>query len=340
MRPGKQNVVMEMGIDGPGQMRTMAQVVRPDVAVVTSIGTEHHRSLGTLETTRDEKAELVRVLSPAGHAVLNGDDPNVRWMAGETQAQVTLYGFDTENEIRARELELDWPRGMRFRLETPQESRTVNVRLIGRYMIYPILAAVAVARAEGIPLDKCLELMEDLPPTRDRMEARRLENGAILLCDYFKSSHETVVAALEVFGEIPAKRRLVVMGEVSEPPGSQGPIYRDIGERIARVASQAIFVGRNFQRYKAGATRGGMAADAVVDAGTNVLQAAEALPDDLGEGDVVLIKGRDTQRLDRVACALEGRQVGCQITFCQLHGFRCHRCPMLADGWGSDRATT
>ena len=88
LRPRDRNVVFEIGIDGPAQMASMARVVRPNVTVVTCIGTEHHRSLRTLETTRSEKADLVRVLSPAGRAVLNWDDPNVRWMAGETRAEV------------------------------------------------------------------------------------------------------------------------------------------------------------------------------------------------------------------------------------------------------------
>ncbi len=334
LRPADRNTVMEIGIDGPEQMGPLARVVRPDVTVVTSIGTEHHRSLGTLEKTRDEKADLVRALSPSGLAVLNGDDPNVRWMAEETRAKVVLFGLDPENDIRARDLELEWPHRMQFGLETPRGNRTVRTRLIGRYMVYPILAAVATALAEGCDLDECLERLERQAPTPGRMEVRQLENGATLLCDYFKSSYETITAALEVFEQIPAKRRIVVMGEVSEPPGSQGPIYREIGERIARVTAWAVFLGHNFQRYKAGATRGGLPATALTDAGNSVLRAVESLRGNLGPGDVILIKGRDTQKLDRIACALEGRRVRCEITFCQLGQFRCHACPMLERGWG------
>ncbi len=334
LRPADRNTVLEIGIDGPGQMGPLARVVRPDVTVVTSIGTEHHRSLGTLEKTRDEKADLVRALSPSGLAVLNGDDPNVRWMAEETRAKVVLFGLGPENDIRARDLELEWPHRMRFGLETPRGNRTVRTRLIGRYMVYPILAAVATALAEGCDLDECLERLERQAPTPGRMEVRQLENGATLLCDYFKSSYETITAALEVFEQIPAKRRIVVMGEVSEPPGSQGPIYREIGERIARVAAWAVFLGHNFQRYKAGATRGGLPATALTDAGNSVLWAVESLRGNLGPGDVILIKGRDTQKLDRIACALEGRRVRCELTVCQLGQFRWHAWPMLGRGWG------
>ena len=73
----QRRAAIEVGIADKGQMRRYAEVVLPDVTVVTSIGSEHQRSLGTLEVTRDEKAWMVRALPPGGVAVLNGDDPNV-----------------------------------------------------------------------------------------------------------------------------------------------------------------------------------------------------------------------------------------------------------------------
>ncbi len=333
LRPDDRCVVMEVGIDAKGQMAPMARTLRPDITVVTTVGSEHNRSLGTLETTRDEKADMVRALSPSGLAVLNGDDPNVLWMGGQTRANVITYGMGDDNDVRASDIRLDWPQGMRFRVHARGETRELRTRLIGRHMVYPVLAAVAVAQAKGCSLDECAPRLEGLAPAPGRMHLQRLDNGAVLVCDYYKSSYETVVAALDVLSEIPASRRLVVLGEVSEPPGSQGPIYRGLGKRIAQITSRAIFVGHNFQRYKAGATRGGMPAGALTDVGDSILDAVEALRHDLGPGDVVLIKGRDTQRLDRLALALAGRNVRCTIPVCRLKRAGCDQCPMLESGW-------
>ena len=122
---------------------------------------------------------------------------------------------------------------------------------------------------------------------------------------------------------------MVVLGEVSEPPGSQGPIYREIGERIASIASRAIFIGGNFQRYAAGVRRGGLPSSSIMDAERSVLKAVELLREDLRPGDVVLIKGRDTQRLDRITLALTGRKVCCDIDFCDTRAVRCETCPNL-----------
>jgi UDP-N-acetylmuramoyl-tripeptide--D-alanyl-D-alanine ligase len=333
LRPDHGCVVVEVGIDAKQQMAPMARTLRPDIAVVTSIGSEHNRSLGTLETTRDEKANMVRALSPSGLAVLNGDDPNVLWMKGQTRANVITYGTGDANDIRASDIRLDWPHGMRFRVHARGETRELRTRLIGRHMVYPVLAAITVALAKGCSLDECAPRLEALEPKPGRLHLQPLDNGAVLVCDYYKSSYETVAAALDALAEIPAKRRFVVLGEISEPPGSQGPIYRAFGERVAQIASRAIFVGHNFQRYKAGATRAGMPASALTDVGDNVLDAVELLRHDLGPGDVVLIKGRDTQRLDRIALALAGHNVRCTIPFCGLKHTRCDRCPMLETGW-------
>jgi hypothetical protein len=88
-----------------------------------------------------------------------------------------------------------------------------------------------------------------------------------------------------------------------------------------------------FQRYAAGATAAGMPRAAMVDAKRDVRAAWEAVQGDLAPGDVVLVKGRDTERLDRVALALQGRDVRCEIESCDLKGVRCQSCPMLETGW-------
>jgi len=333
LRPQQQHKVIEVGISRKGQMQIYAGMIRPDITVVTCIGSEHNRSLGTLKVTRAEKSEMVRSLSTSGTAVLNGDDSDVRWMKRRTRARVVTFGLNEASDIRATNVMLDWPHGTRFELHTDGQIRNLRIRLIGRHMVYPILAAVGVALSEGFELDQILPGLEALPPTPGRLQPIRLASGGYLLRDEYKSSLETIETALDVLSQIPAKRRIVVLGDVSEPPGSQGPIYRHIGKRIAEIASRAVILGRNFQRYAAGATRAGFPRDALFDAGLSVLGAVHELQQTIGPGDVALIKGRDTQRLDRIALAIMGRKVKCDISFCNATLMRCDNCPMLERGW-------
>jgi UDP-N-acetylmuramoyl-tripeptide--D-alanyl-D-alanine ligase len=337
IRPRDRHAVIEAGIDQPGQMAAYAQVIRPDITVVTSIGSEHNRSLLTLEATRTEKSEMVRILPALGLAVLNGDDPNVLWMKGRTCARVITFGFNETNDIRASNVTLDWPNGTRFKLYVGGESREVRIRLIGKYMVYPILAAVAVSLAEGFSLDQVIPALEGMPPTSGRLEPIRLENGVLVLRDETKSPLETIEAALDVLSATTAQRRVVVLGEVEQPPGSKGAIYRRIGERIAKIASCAILVGdHSYSGYTSGLKRGGMPQEKILYAGQNASNAARLLSEELKAGDVVLIKGRGTQRLDRVVLSLMGRTVRCDISFCKAE-VRCEHCPMLERGWDGVR---
>jgi len=333
IRPRDRHAAIEVGINGPGQMAKYAGMIRPDIAVVTSIGSEHHRSLGSLAVTRAEKAEMVKALPQSGLAVLNGDDPNVLWMGKLTKAKVLTYGFDETNDVRASDVRLLWPEGTQFNLHMNGETRAVRSALFGSHMVYPILAAITVATAEGFPIEQTLASLQEMPPTPGRLQRVPLPGGAMLLRDEYKSSLETIHVALDLFSDVRAGRRGIVLGEVSEPQGSQGPIYRELGRRIATIADFAIFVGGNFQRYAAGAREGGLPNSALFDAGGSVQKAAEFLGNELRDGDIVLVKGRDTQRLERISLILTGRTVRCDIDFCDTRIVSCEKCPMLERGW-------
>lgn len=339
IHPDQMHAVIEVGIDGPGQMTKFASFLKPNCVIVTSIGSEHNRSLVNVARTRDEKAEMVRVLSQDDTVFLNGDDPNVRWMTSQTRAKIVTFGQLPTNDFVAQDIELDWPRGMSFTVRAGSVEKRLHVRLLGQKMVYPILAAMAVAIHEGFTLDYVAESLETLSPTPGRLETIEIANGAFLLRDEFKSSLETIESALDVFEEIPAERKTIVMGEVSEPPGKQGPIYRAIGERMGRIASTVIVVGGNFQRYAAGCKSGGLKPGSIVHAGRSVQEVVRLLKKQLIAGDAVLIKGRDTQKLDRIALSLMGRQVKCEVQFCDAKQ-RCAKCPMVESGWGGRRPLT
>ena len=253
--PWQRYAVFEAGIDGPGQMAAYGTMLRPHVVVVTSIGSEHHRSLGTLDVTQAEKSRMVEALAASGTAILNADDPRVAAMAARCAGRVIRFGIDAE--ARATDVAIDWPYGTRVTLRIGQTERLVRLRLLGWVMVYPFLAAMSVALAEGLPLGQAITALEAMPPRRGRLQLEPLPGAAWLVRDDFKSSVETIDAALDVLSGIPG-RRIVVIGSVSEPPGSQGPIYRRIGTRLAEVASRVVVVSSELQRYAAGVRAGGL----------------------------------------------------------------------------------
>jgi len=331
IRPGARHAVLEVGISCKGTMARYARLLRPDIAVVTSIGSEHHESLGTLEGAREEKSAMVRALPPAGLAVLNGDDPNVLWMRGVTNARVTTYGFSEACDVRASSVSIDIREGTRFQLHAGGRTREVVVRLLGRPMVYPVLAAIAVSLGEGLSLDEVLPRLERLAPTPERLQVLRTGEGAFLIVDTAKSMLETIHASLDTLAEISADRKIVVLGGIEEPKGSQGPLYKDLGARLAAVAAKVVFVGEreSLRNLTSGTRSAGMTKESVIYAGKSPRRAAELVREDLRVGDVVLIKGRSTQHLERVALHFAGRPIPCDVEACGLKP-GCDECPLIA----------
>ena len=331
--PWQRFAPFEVGISRPGQMIQFARMMQPDIAVVNSIGTEHQRAFKTLENTRDEKAQLLTGIAPHGIAILNGDDPHVLWMRGTTTRRVITYGFDEGNEVRASDWQMIWPEGSRFQVHLNGMSYPIRTRLHGRHMAYPVLAALAVVHATNQDMNAAVTAMERLTPARSRMQVVELSNGTRIIQDDYKSSLETIETALDFLCSIPAARRLVVLGNIGDPPGRMGESYRAIGRRFAKFADLAFLLGSHDRRYASGAAAAGMPRERIIRFHNDLRQAIDVLRNSLQPGDVLVVKGRLDDHLERITLALSGQKIGCWRTECRTRAYRCGNCPMLEKGW-------
>jgi UDP-N-acetylmuramoyl-tripeptide--D-alanyl-D-alanine ligase len=329
--------VVEVGIDRVGQMSRQSRMLQPDVAVITAVGSEHQSGLGSLDTTQREKARLLEGLRRPGLAILNGDDPRVRAMAGWTDARVVTYGLGPGNDVRASGVRLEWPRGTRFTLHADGATRELCLQLLGRTMVAPALAAVAVATNQGLALDDVVAALERLAPTPGRLQVVALPDQVRLIRDDTKASVETIHAAF-VLAEIPG-RRLLVLSESPEWPESLEASYRCLGRRMADMLEAAIFVGDAHGRLAACAREAGMPGEALHTVEPGVKAAVAALRGLMRPGDTILVKRPLYQRLERIALALQGETVGCDLAHCGAVSvsLQCATCPMRVAGWGERR---
>lgn len=330
IRPGTPLALTEVGVKHTSRMARYAQLLKPDLVVVTSIGTEHYRTLGSITEIRTEKADMLRHLPPTGLAVLNGDDPNVMWMKTQTPARVLTFGFGGKNDVRATDYRSKGLSGGEFTLHVEGRSREIQTQLIGRHMVYGLLAAIGVGLGEGRELESAVRAIEGLTATPHRLCPIRPEAGPGLLMDDYKSVFETVEKAIETLADLPAVRKVVVLGEVFEPPGSEEEIYRTLGGRLAHCSDRVVFVGSRaaYQYLCEGVARAGRSASLVRHARGGIHEAAELAGDGLVSDDLVLVKGLGTQRLERVGLLLTGQQVACKRVSCRAPvTFDCAACP-------------
>lgn len=329
--PWKRLAVLEVGIGWPGQMGTYAAMLRPDLVVLTALATDHQVNFGGTEKLWQEKALMIRGLRDGGTAIINGDDSNVRRVVRELAVRTISYGFSEGCDISGRGITIS-PGGTAFTLIAEGQSWPVHSRLVGRESVRALLAAVAAGRMAGLDFSTLLARLSRLMPTPGRMQPIPLSNGAVAICDDFKSSVESIHAALDVLGQMQTvNRRVVVLGDIYHPPRPRVARYVAVGRHAGSVADHVVLVGRRVGLYRVGLADTGCP----VDVASSVVEAAALLREQLRPGDVMLIKGRGEQKLARIALILAGRDVRCRRVFCTYDNVLCAVCPQLSDVRGS-----
>ena len=203
-------------------------------------------------------------------------------------------------------------------------------------MIYPTLAALAVAESEGRNIPETCRILQELKPVEARMNTVTLPSGAILIRDDYKATRESVWRALETLKEYPAERRILVLGGVSEIFNEERyEFYRDLGSRFAGAADYVyLFLQKNpFRRCRIGATEAGMDPDRITRINSDPLSIIPLLPKDLETGDAILVKGRTDYKISRLSLALMGKKVSCRLMSCSVTTSFCDNCSMLEEGW-------
>ncbi|GIV65945.1 MAG: UDP-N-acetylmuramoyl-tripeptide--D-alanyl-D-alanine ligase [Bellilinea sp.] len=299
-----QAAVLEMGFYVPGEIAFLCEIAQPQVGVITSIGTVHAERAGSQEAIARGKSELVQALppAPAGVAILNWDDPWVRWMADKTRAQLFTYGLDASADLRADQIEGLGLKGIRFRLHFRNDTIHLRVPIIGRHSVHTILRAVAVGLVAGVSWQEIIYALQH-SQSQLRMVTVNLNNGAMILDDSYNAAPESTLAALNLLSEIKG-RKIAVLGDMLELGMYEKEGHEKVGVRAAEVADTLIAVGRLARMIAESARKSGLPAEKIyiVD---GVGEATDLLRGMLREGDVALVKGSHGLRMDRIVAALE-----------------------------------
>ncbi len=285
--------VLEIGMNHAGEIRDLAKIARPRIAVVTNVGYAHIEAFESIEDIAAAKRELVEAIPPDGVAVLNADDPRVVRFREVHPGRVITYGLTDSADVRAENVEY-LADGSRFRVgATPFETV-----LTGRHGIHNILAGIAVAGLYGIAASRLRDAVRELAPSPMRGERIRLD-GILILNDCYNSNPDAARAMIDVLRDTPGKRRIAVLGEMLELGRWSEPLHRGVG-RYAAESGITVLVGIR------GAAR--QMVDEAVKAGLksgaafffeDPDQAGEALRQIVREGDVILFKGSRGTRVER-----------------------------------------
>jgi aminoacyl-tRNA hydrolase len=270
-------------------------LVRPQIGVVTVIGTDHIKVFRSIEAIAAEKAKMIASLPVHGTAILNFDDPHVRKMQSLCAGQVMTYGQAADVKLQAENIRAAWPDCLALTLRYEGQSVPVRTQLYGAHLVCNVLAAVAVGLAMGVPLAVAAEAVATVPPFRRRMGPIHHPDGFAFIRDDYKAPFWSIPATLQFIREARAARKALVIGTISDITGTPEAAYVSIARQALEVADLVLFVGRNSSKCLKAKRH---PKDEALQAFYSPEAAARYLHGWLRAGDLVLLKGSDVDRLD------------------------------------------
>jgi UDP-N-acetylmuramoyl-tripeptide--D-alanyl-D-alanine ligase len=311
MDEGGEVIVVELGMNTPGEMKRLVSIARPDVGVITNIGPVHLEGVGSIEGVYREKREMFLALPEDGVAVFEDDGPFADRLKGDVTAQSVTFGFEDGADVRALNIQ-ERPDGTTCAdFIVPGGSFAAEFHIPGRHNLKNALAALAVGSALGVEVDGMKDALEKSRPVSMRMELSETDAGVVVLNDSYNANPISMQAALEYLSLESKHRRgrlLAAMGDMLELGDFAREGHETVGEVAAREGYAKLFIlGDHSSDVARGAMREGMDKK---DIGTYDKADRRSLIDDLlGEihpGDLVMIKGSRGMRMEEVARALMG----------------------------------
>ena len=307
LEPGHDAAVLEMGMSAPGEIRALARVAPPDVAVITNISPVHLQFFRGLDEIARAKKEILDGAKPGATAVLNADDPLVTRIAADFPGRKVTFGRAPAADVRAEELRSAGYSGFSFVLRYGQASTLILLPFLNEAAVVNLLAAAAVSFALGLRLDDIKPAILGLRPLPTRGLLVEAAGGVRVYDDSYNSNPRALETALSSLAALPAARKVAVLADMLELGEGGREFHRRAGETVVRTGWDVLVaVGPLAALMAEGAVAAGMKASAV-HRFPDAEAAAGAIAGLVRGGDLVLVKGSRGMRTEAIVEALQAR---------------------------------
>ncbi|WP_375600177.1 UDP-N-acetylmuramoyl-tripeptide--D-alanyl-D-alanine ligase [Devosia sp. Naph2] len=303
--------VFEMGMNAPDEIRPLSRLVRPHVAVITTIAPAHLEKLGSLDNIARAKAEIFEGLEPGGTAVLNADHPQINLLlelaAAAGVGRVVTYGF---------------ARGVDWQITTPEmaadrsfativhgdDTHALTLGVAGRHMLSNATAALAVGHLAGIEPETALRALAGFgaqPGRGQRLSLGPEDRPLLLIDESYNANSASMEAALEVFStlEAPGGRKIVVLGDMLELGEAGAAMHAGLADAVRNGGAERVYlVGKNMV-----ALADVLPKDLLAGHYNSIGEGLDAIMGDLAYGDAIMVKGSNGVGLSRVVTEIKSR---------------------------------
>lgn len=303
-------LVIEMGMDGRGQIAAHCRLLPPNIGVITNVSRGHVGKCGGFLGVVKAKNELVYGIRRRGVLILNADDEGTRLLKlHRFQGRIVWYGKSDKAHYRLllTEPEKD---GFRFTVMVEGEERQFFLRTLGEHNIYNALAAMAAARALRIPWAQVRSGLTRFTRIRGRLSLRRGVRGSQIIDDSFNANPLSMATGLKALVEASQGRKTIaVLGSMEEQGRRWRQVHQQVGEEVARLGvDELVTVGSRARAIARGALHAGTPNDHI-HCFCNLSAATTYLRRQLDSNAIALIKGSHSTEIHHVAHALVRRRV-------------------------------
>ncbi len=301
-------LVLEVGADVPGDLAHILQIVQPDAVVVTRLPEMpvHVEAYSDPSAVREEEFSPARALPQGNPLIVCADDEYALALSKETEANVTTYGVAPNANVRIENdavwMEGNTVAGMKAELKTATASYPFTIpNALGNPQLYAPAAAFTLACALGVEPEDILKGFSRYVPPAGRLRILKGVHDSLLIDDTYNASPLATEEALKALARIEGKHRtIVIFGDMLELGRYSVEEHERIGRLIAKQADLLLCVGIRAQAVATSAVKAGMNQENVYTPG-NSTEAGKLAKTLLEKGDVVLIKGSQSIRMERAA---------------------------------------
>src|SRR5436305_5702029 len=295
LEPEHDAAVIEMGMSHLGEIAALAKIAQPEIGVVTNVAPVHLEFFESIGEIARAKYELIDSLPAGGIALLNADDEYVSQFGRDFHGKVVLYGLRTQADVRAENAKHHGAEGSTFDVVVGGCREKASLPLVGAHNIYNALAAVAVGIDRGLTLSEALGALATLAPADKRGEVVKLGNITIIN-DCYNSNPKALDAMVDALAAMPAKRRIVVAGEMLELGAAGEEMHRSSGRHMAERKIDVLVGVRGLAQSMVDSAReSGMRAEFLA----TPQEAGEWLARETREGEVGLLKASRGVKLEQ-----------------------------------------
>ena len=304
--------VLEMGMNGFGEIERLSISAEPDIAVITNIGSSHLEMLGSRENICRAKLEILSGLRKNGVLILSGDEPLLADIRGRSYRTVYVSLFCEKADFFAKNIRVETDRTVFDVVYAGGEVKDLVVRILGKHNVYAALYAFAVGVQAGIGESRIREGLWNYAPEGMRQHIYPMGKITVIE-DCYNASPESMICAVDVLEEYSrstGRRSIAVLGDMLELGTDSPALHRSVGVYLAEKGINRLYtVGIGGDQIAVGARQSGMSKSHIVQNSNskNLDVTAQTLLDDLCDGDVVLFKASRGVGAERIIEYLRAR---------------------------------